>query len=419
MDDYSITAEERIYLRELAKKCLDYAHLPVMAERRQFWYEHNELKGRRPMLVMELDTFIGDILPPLKCNSSAAKEIETVLLTRIVNHELVDDDKVLSADYIVPWQIDFRLFDQAVVYHSADDSQGRSLGRAYEYTISNLQRDFDKLKPSTFSVDRQATLAKKEFTESILGDILPVQIKNLSLPWSFTLTARAVFLMGMENMFMSLMDCPETMIHLFNRIRDDMLDFAKWMESEDLLTLNNGNDYAGAGSYGFTHELPVSDFTGKVRRKDLWLNLNSQESVGLSPEVFREYIYPANRDLAREFGMVYYGCCEPVHETWNCIKDIPNLRKVSISPWCNQQFMGDALRGSNVIYSRKPFPNYIGVGDFDPQAYAAHIAETLDTARGCELEIIYRDIYTLNGDRTKPGRAIKIARALIEERWKS
>jgi hypothetical protein len=77
--------------------------------------------------------------------------------------------------------------------------------------------------------------------------------------------------------------------------------------------------------------------------------------------------------------------------------------------------MGDALRGSNVIYSRKPFPNYIGVGDFDPQAYAAHIAETLDAARGCELEIIYRDIYALNGDRTKPGRA----RALIEERWKS
>ncbi|MFA6102612.1 MAG: hypothetical protein WCV67_06075 [Victivallaceae bacterium] len=418
MSNFSVTPEERVYLRELAKKCQEYASLPVMAERRKLWYEHNSLQGRRPLLVMELQTFIKDILPPLKCASPVAREIEAELQTRIVNHELVDDDKVLPDDYTVPWQIDFRLFDLEVKMHRAEDSEGRNVGYQFEYDITDLRRDIEKLRPSTFRADRSATFAKKEFVESLIGDILPVNIKNMSMAWAFGITARVVMLMGMENMFMSLMDSPEEMVRLFNMIRDGMLDFSRWMEREELLTLNNGNDYAGAGSYGFTSELPSADFSGKVRCKDLWANLNSQESVGLSPEMFRDYIYPSYRDLAKEFGMTYYGCCEPVHEIWeSCIRHLPNLRKVSVSAWCNQQSIGDALRGSKVIYSRKPSPNYIGVGDFVPEAYAAHIAETLNAARGCELEIIHRDIYTLNGDRTRPGRAIKIARELIEKQW--
>ena len=418
MSNFSVTPEERVYLRELAKKCQEYASLPVMAERRKLWYEHNALQAVRPVLVMELGTFSKDILPPLKCTSAIAREIEAEFQARIVNHELIDDDKVMPDDYTVPWQIDFRMFDLEVKLHRAEDSKGRNVGYQFEYDITDLRRDIEKLRPSVFSVDRDGTFAKKAFIESLIGDILPVNIKNKSMEWVFGITGRVIMLMGMENMFMSLMDSPEEMVRLLNMIRDSLLDFSRWMEREGLLTLNNGNDYAGAGSYGFTQELPGAGFAGKVRCSDLWANMNSQESVGLSPEMFRDYIYPSYHDLAKEFGMVYYGCCEPVHEIWeSCIRDMPNLRKVSVSAWCNQQFMGNALRGSKVIYSRKPSPNYIGVGDFVPEAYAAHIAETLEAAGGCQLEIIHRDIYSLNGDRTRPGRAIKIARELIEKQW--
>lgn len=418
MNNLSVTTEERVYLRELGRKCQAYANLPVMAERRKLWYEHNSRQSCRPMLVMELDTFIKDILPELKCTSPVAQEIEIELQTRIVNHELVDDDKVLPVDYTIPWQIDFRMFDLDFKMHCAEDSEGRNIGYQFEYAITDLQRDIEKLRPSVFSVDRNATFAKKEFVESLLGDILPVNIKNRSMEWLFGITARVIMLMGMENMFMSLMDSPEEMVRLFDMILDSMLDFSTWMEHEKLLTLNNCNNYIGSGSYGFTNELPAADFTGQTRCKDLWANMNSQESVGLSPEMFRECIYPVYHRLAKEFGMVYYGCCEPVHEIWeSCIKNLPNLRKVSVSAWCDQQFMGNVLRDSRVIYSRKPSPNYIGVGDFVPEAYAAHIAETLDAAKGCQLEIIHRDIYTLKGDRTRPGRAIKIARELIEKQW--
>jgi hypothetical protein len=147
--------------------------------------------------------------------------------------------------------------------------------------------------------------------------------------------------------------------------------------------------------------------------------MNSQESVGISPGMYSTFIFPYYRDIADRFGLVYYGCCEPVHAIWDSyVSQLPHLRKVSVSAWCNEEFMGEALRGSRVIYSRKPSPNFIGVGtDFDAEGFRQHIRNTLRAARGCTLEFIFRDVYTLSGDRTKPGRAVEITRELIDEMW--
>lgn len=80
--------------------------------------------------------------------------------------------------------------------------------------------------------------------------------------------------------------------------------------------------------------------------------------------------------------------------------------------------MGEALKGSRVIYSRKPSPNFIGVGaTLDEKAFRAHIRKTLAAAQGCHMEFIFRDVYTLSGDTSKPGRAVQITRELIEEMW--
>ena len=43
-------------------------------------------------------------------------------------------------------------------------------------------------------------------------------------------------------------------------LRDNLLAYAKWQEQEGLLVLNNSNDYAGAGSYGFTTERPTEHY---------------------------------------------------------------------------------------------------------------------------------------------------------------
>lgn len=61
--------------------------------------------------------------------------------------------------------------------------------------------------------------------------------------------------------------------------------------------------------------------------------------------------------VCEKFGLIYYGCCEPVHDRWErIIAAIPHIRAVSISPWCNQVKMAE-IAGQSVVFSRKPPPD--------------------------------------------------------------
>lgn len=421
INDFMIDKKEVAYIRELAVQCREYAELPVMKERENLWFSHNSLQGDRPLLVMEMESFESDMFPAFHCHSEAAIEIEKNLLRPILNHEMIDDDKVFPSHYSVFWDIKTDTFGVDVKTIHAEDDNGRDIGFSYTHPILNIEKDFAKLMPSRFTIDHKKTQEQKAFIEDIIGDIYPVDIKNNSLDWYVAPSKQVIELMGMENLMFAMIDFPEKVKELYSFLVEDTISFLRWQEKENLLFFNNGNDYSGAGSYGFTDELPGSLFdTGKdyVRTADLWGNMNSQETVGISPDMFGEFIYPSYRELSKEFGAVYFGCCEPVHDIWEkYISHLPNLKKVSVSAWCDEQFMGETLKGSEVIYSRKPKPNFIGLGVFDEEAFKEHIQFTLDSSFGCELEIIFRDIYALDGDLGKPGRAISAARRLIEKKY--
>lgn len=151
----------------------------------------------------------------------------------------------------------------------------------------------------------------------------------------------------------------------------------------------------------------------------VWGFMDSQETVSISPEMFEEFIFPCYKKISESFGLLSYGCCEPVDPIWeNCISRLENLRKVSISPWCNEAYMGERLRGSKIIYHRKPSPNYLGTGTLlDEEAFRTHIRESLQAARGCEMEITQRDVYTINKDISKAKRYVDIIKEEIVNCW--
>lgn len=408
----TVSAEERNYLRELAKRQMEYASLPVMAERTKRWYYHNDFVRNERMVVMELQSFEKELLPPSRCENPVAKELEYQLLYHTTNHELIDDDKVVPDFLTLEWDIHNTSYGFEVQYHHALDGQGRNIGFSWDHAIQNVAEDLGKFKEWEFSADREKTAKRLELAGDILGDIIKVVPINTNTVWGTMITHRVVTLMGMENMFTSFYDYPDEMHALCEYLTRNLLRFLYWQEAEGLLTLNNGNQYAGAGSFGFTTRLPKEGYDGKVRVKDLWLNTNSQESVGLSPDMYGEFVYPYARRLAEACGMLYYGCCEPVHTIWErYLKEMPNLEKVSISAWCNEEFMGQALKDSRVIYSRKPNPTFIGAEKvFNEPAFREHIRHTVSCAKDCNLEIIFRDIYTTMGERLRAKRAVEIVR---------
>ncbi|MCX7933958.1 MAG: hypothetical protein N3A66_01710 [Planctomycetota bacterium] len=414
---WTITAAERTYLRELARKQAEYAALPIMEERKRLWRDLNDGRPARPPIVIETWTFDRDFMPDsvFRCESAAARSLEAPLLRVIREHELIDDDKIVPDHFRVSWHVEIDELGIAIPTERVKDAQGVETGYRFLHPIHDLKTDLALLKPAVCRVDREKTFAYKEFVESVFGDILPVRLTG----WMYgcrSLTQRVVQLMGMEAFFLAMYDEPEALHRLMEFLRDNALRVMRWAEAEGLLTLNNGPADNIASSILITDKLPAPDYDGKrVRLCDMWGSAESQETVGVAPAMFHEFCFPYYRDVCAPMGLLYWGCCEPAHPFWDDLRRLPHLKKVSISRWCDQRFMGEALQGTGIVFSRKPDPNYLGVeGGWSDEAWTAHIRETLAAARGVALEFIVRDVYTLHGDLARPRRAVALARRASE-----
>ncbi len=157
-----------------------------------------------------------------------------------------------------------------------------------------------------------------------------------------------------------------------------------------------------------------------VRTPQVWGFMDSQEAAGVSPGMFEEIVWPAYECLGRTFGLLSYGCCGPLGPVWDFISQFPNLRKASVSPWANEEKMGEYLRGTRTIYQRTPGPNFLGVDEtLDEDAWREHIGHPLRCAQGCKLEFTSRDVYTIHNNLGKVARAVEIIRASIGRLWQA
>ena len=402
-------------LRALAAHQAELAASEKNLERVALWKRHNACKGERPVIHIEEGTFSHQaIAPQLQCEDPFARSLEWGLIHNCIGLETFDDDRVVAPWFGVEYDQHFRLFGHQIRQEVLRQEDGTELGHKFDHIISDLEDGWDKiLTPSEFGVDKAATMARKQRIDDIIGDILPTKLISSSL--YAVPTQQVVHLMGMENMLYSIYDYPELFLQMMDRIADHYIRFFRHLESEGVLIQNRSFEWVAQGSLAFWDGPEV---IGPAKTTDLWGFMDSQETVGMSPEMFHEFIFPCYRKIADVFGRLSYGCCEPVHTFWEDIRTLPNLKKVSISPWCDEAFMAEQLRGTNIIYHRKPSPNYLGVGTrLDEEGFREHIRKTLQTAQGCHVEITQRDVYTVGNDLDKVRRYVQIIRECIDKYW--
>jgi len=405
-------------LRELARKQAEYASLPVMQERKRMWRSlNNGEKGTRPPVVIETWTFNRDFMPAgvLRCESAMARDIEWRLLEATRRHELIDDDHVVPSRFTIGWHTSINHIGISIPSHTVKDSQGVETGYHFDHPIKDIAEYRNLLKPAVCSVDREATWRHKAFLEDLIGDFLPVEIRT-GVYGDMHLTQRVVHLMGMETFFTAMYDQPDEVHGLMGYLRDNALRVMKWAESEGLLRLNNDNQQMCGSSSCFTDLLPQSDYAGAPARLcDMWASSESQETVGISKAMFHEFCQPYYSAVCEPIGFLYYGCCEPADAFWDDISTLPHLRKVSISKWCSERFMADALRGTPIVFSRKPDPNLLGLDQvLDEEAWRRNIRNTLEVTRDVLVEFLVRDVYTVHGNLQKAKRAVQIAHEEID-----
>jgi len=408
--------KDRDHLRELAKKQMELAHSPKMSELRKAWENHGAFSpASRPMILIEIGTFADDFLPQLmQCEGDSARILEWELLAATVNHTHFDDDSIVK-DYIpvVPERRFIPFGIEVKTNHAKDGKGDVSLGHHFISAIGDLERDFHKLGKSVFEIKMDSLQNAINFRNEVYGDILPAKRAGFSMYCGPT--QDIVHIMSMEDMFVAMCDYPDLFNKMMTMLVDDYLEYFDLHETESVLLPSYDECHLAQGSYCFTDELSKQGTA--LKTTELWGYLDSQETTGVSPKMFSELVAPHYSRIAARYGLLSYGCCEAVDPIWDCfLSGLDNLRKLSVSPWANEEYIGQILRGKKIVYMRKPSPNYLGVGaDLDEQAVTAHIDETIKFAKGCHLEIIQRDVYKINKSTEKVKRYVELIRKCSEK----
>ena len=418
--NYRTTAPDLTVLRELAKRKMEIAHDPVNLERKRLWLEMHAGNCIRPMVLAEWGGIRDQRMPfapELACTEDWARGIEGALRQEIWVFEELQDDHVVEPFLNVNWNVQCSDYGVQPEVHRVEGDHLTS--RRWDAPITDIDRDFHLLHPRTYSVDREQTLGWKSHLEEVFSDSLPIRIRG-SFWWTMGMTIRAIDLIGLQNLMLFMYDDPDGLHRLMGFLRDDHLAHAEWLDREQLLSLNNENDYVGSGGIGYTRELPGPDWQegGPVKTQNLWVLLESQETVGVGPEQFEEFVFAYQKDIADRFGLVYYGCCEPVHTRWDVIKQLPNLRAVSVAPLCNQEIMAEALAG-DYVFSRKPNPTLISTPRFDEDLIRQDVRTTLAATKrhNCLVEIAMKDVHTLSNEPQRLARWVQLVREEIASCW--
>lgn len=408
--DRIVTEHDREILRRLAAERMAIATSPLNDARRAMWRNTNDLRPTTPPVLIETGVAFNDVFDDdtLLCTESWARGLERSFQHDLWVHREIKHDTVVEPCMNVGWNVSNSGYGVTVEKtrgHTGSDARG---SYRWEPPIKDIAKDFDKLHPREFSVDREASLENKAFFDALFGDMMPVHISG-SLGWTFGLTWRAIELIGLENLMLFMYDDPDGLHQLMKFLHDDHLNYAKWSEAEGLLTPNTEGGY-GSGGMAYTTDLPTAGYTegSPASLKDRWILLESQETVGVGPELFEEFIFPYQQSLAEHFGFVYYGCCEPVDSRWHIVKRMNNLRVVSISPWADQEVMAERL-GHDYVFARKPNPAMISTSTFDEALIRNDIRETMAAAGGQPLFFIMKDVHTLNHEPQRAARWVELA----------
>lgn len=409
-DKLIINSKDQEILRRLAGQVAQLAARPIENEKRDLWFRHNTLQTTRPLIFCDPENGWNEIITEaqVQCQGELAREWEMHLRKEAFWGESMGDDRVIEACFEVPY-----LYSESD-WGMKETKIGGQNGGSYTWNSPLKSYDnLDKLHFPNISVDHEATAALLSLAKKVLADLLAVRLKGRWW-WSLGMTSDLVNIRGLEQIMFDVYDYPEELHQLMAILRDGTLAKLDFLEKNGLLSMNNDGTYVGSGGFGYTDELPQSDFDGKITRtSDMWGFCESQETTTFSPDVFAEFIFPYQLPILERFGLNCYGCCESLDKRWYTVKKTPQLRRVSVSPWTNLADMADKL-GDRYIYSMKAHPASLAVPSLNEKRVRAELRRILQITRNCRVEIIMKDNHTIGNNPQNVIRWCQIARREAE-----
>ena len=402
-------------LQELGRRVAEIAALPVHHKTAAAWRALNGLRPIRPMFMIDQipwnEMNVNGELTCL-CEDPWCRDIETSLRRTIYRWDHMRADIVVEPFVEIPKAIRNTGFGITVDQDVAvSDPTSAVAGYHYHDQIKD-EVDIAKVKTPDVSLDEKATAEAEARAHEIFDGILPVRMQGM-FP-VYALWDSLVSWHGPEAVLYDLVDRPEFLHALAQRTTEAQMAMLDQVERQGLLGIRQQSIHCTGA---LCDELPAEGANpNRSRAKDLWTYGMSQIFSTVSPAMHEEFERPYLTPWFERFGLVYYGCCEPLDDKIEMIRTLPNVRKVSMSPWVDVERGAERL-GSDYVFSRKPSPALVAVDDWNPAAVERDLRETLAACRthACPVELILKDVSTV---RYRPQRLWEwnnIASRLVRE----
>jgi len=412
--EIEVSPSDTQILRELAERKATIGSLPVQRKKARLWTRLNDRESERPLVwVNEIcwnEMNVDDELT-LRCQGGWAREQELNLRRELYQWNHLPGDMVVNPWIECPMAIhstDFGIVEATDTKET--DAENDIVSRHFHVQIEALA-DLEKIKMPVVTHNKEATAFQEQVFEEVFGGIIPIRTVGQShiwfTPWDFLIRWT-----GIENAMLGLYEDPELYHRAVDRLVDAWMVELDQLEEQNLLALDNTNERVGSGGYGYTSELPGEELDEPVHPRHMWGCSNAQIFSSVSPEMHWDFAIAHDMRWMERWGLNYYGCCEPLDNKTDLLRRIPNLRKVSVSPWCDSGKIIQGL-GSDYVLSRKPSPAILAGDTWNPELARRQIREFLDLTEGkCHVELIMKDISTVRHD---PWRLWDWTRIALEE----
>ena len=384
-------------LRRLAARKAEIAALPVHAAKAALWTRLNGLEKVRPLVwineVCWNEMNVDDELT-LQCQGHWARGHETRLRRELYQWTHFPGDMVVSGCIESPMVVEdtgFGLGEEADVVRTDETSD--VVSRHFHRQIVE-PKDIEKIKNTVVTHDEEATERNYQAACDVFGEIMPVRKVGIKGRW-FAPWDELICWWGVQEAMMDLVLRPQMVNDIMARLVEVYCDRLDQWEAMNLLTMNDDNTRIGSGAYGYTDELPGEDYDPACPRpRNMWGCATAQIFSEVSPRMHWEFALRHEMRWLDRWGLTYYGCCEPLDIKMDVLRKIPNLRKISMSPWIDPARAAGEVR-DEYVFSHKPSPAILAEDNWRPDQARKQLVEVLQHARDCRIELIMKDISTV------------------------
>ena len=412
-----IPQKDQDVLRRLAERQAEIASLPIHAANAAAWRRMNNLQPGKPMIwINEIPWHEMNVDDELTLQSSHpfARQHEETFRRTLYQWSHMPGDMIVEPIFYSPLVICDSGFgiSEAVDIERTDESSN-VVSRHFHEQIQS-EADLDKIQMPVVTHDVEATDRNHQCLSDMIGDILPVEKLGQPGFW-FAPWDELVRWWGIQEAMIDLVDRPALVHAAMDRLVSAYLCRLDQYEALGLLAHNANNVRVGSGGLGYVNSLPEeTQTTPAPPPNQLWGNATAQIFDSVSPAMHEEFALQYERRWMERFGLTYYGCCEPLHLKLGILAKVPNLRKISMSPWVDIDAAAEQM-GDRYVFSRKPNPALFAWDEWQPEEARRTLHDDLLRADGCIIEVIMKDISTVRYDPQRLWDWAQIATEVTEE----